>query len=117
MKRLTTTIVFTPFAILLAAADLTQTLPVVPAVNPIIEIWRTTGLQGLSLFVALAALWLVKYLVDKLLSLAEKEAQNNATLNAQLAALILELRQRTRILPPSENNDNTPFKLHDSKHQ
>ena len=110
MKRLTATIVFTPFAILLAAADLTQTLPGVPAVNPIIEIWRTTGLQGLSLFVALAALWLVKYLVDKLLALAEQEAKNNATLNAQLAALILELRQRTRIVPSNSSaNDDTPF--------
>lgn len=108
MKSLTTTIVLTPFAVLVAAAEMTQALPVGPALNPIIEVWRTTGLQGLSLFVALAALWLVKYLVDKLLSLAEKEAQNNATLNAQLAALLLELRQRTRIVT-SNQNDDTPF--------
>jgi len=109
MKRITTTIVFTPLAVLVAAAaDIVPTVPSMPAINPIIEIWRTTGLQGLSLFVALASLWLVKYLVDKLLSLAEREAQNNATLNAQLAALLLELRQRTRIVS-SNQNDDTPF--------
>jgi len=108
MKRITTTIVFTPLAVLVAAADIVPTVPSMPAINPIIEIWRTTGLQGLSLFVALASLWLVKYLVDKLLSLAEKEAQNHATLNAQLAALLLELRQRTRIVS-SNQNDDTPF--------
>lgn len=116
MKRLTTIAIYTPVASLIAAVELTQ-LPSAPVINPVIEIWRTTGLTGLALVVALGSLMLVKYLVDKLVDLAAKEAQNTATLNAQLGALILELRQRTRILPQSESNDNTPFKLHDSKHQ
>lgn len=116
MKKLTTIAVYTPFVSLLAAIEFTQP-SVVPVVNPVIEIWRTTGLTGLSLVVALGALWLVKYLVDKLVELAAKEAQNTATLNAQLGALILELRQRTRILPRNDGDDNTPFKLHDSKHE
>lgn len=105
MKRLTTTIVLTPLVTLIAAAELTQ--PVVP-INPIIEIWRTTGLTGLALCVALGALWLVKYLVDKLLSLAEREAHNTAKLNAQLDSLVRELRQRTRIV--TTQDDETPFK-------
>jgi hypothetical protein len=116
MKRpLLSVAVYTPLVSLLAAVELTQT-PAVP-INPIIEIWRTTGLTGLSLIVALSALWLVKYLIDKLLELTAKEAQNTATLNAQLNALIIELRKRTRIVPATDDNDNTPFKLHDSKHQ
>ena len=116
MRKLTTIAVYTPLVSLIAAMELTQP-PVAPVINPVIEIWRTTGLTGLALFVALGALWLVKYLVDKLVELAAKEAQNTATLNAQLGALILELRQRTRILPRNDGDDNTPFKLHDSEHE
>lgn len=115
-RPLLTAAVYTPLGALVAAVELTQ-VPAAPVINPIIEIWRTTGLTGLALFVALGALWLVKYLIDKVVALAEKEAQNTATLNAQLGALILELRQRTRILPRNEGDDNTPFKLHDSKHE
>ena len=116
MKKLTTIAVYTPFAALLAAMEFTQA-PVTPVINPVIEIWRTAGLTGLSLGVVLGALRLVKYLVDRLIELAAKEAQNTATLNAQLGALILELRQRTRILPRNDGDDSTPFKLHDSKHE
>lgn len=86
-------------------ALLSQATEIAVAGKALSEIWRIAGLAGLA-FVALAAnVWLIYWLVSKLVSVTEKSIMSSEASTAAIRELVENMKERPCVYGPLAGQD------------